>query len=300
MNAEEVKKRTDTAIDALASELEKGKSDALKAYLSVMSRFHSYSWRNCLLIAQQYPTASRVAGFGTWKSLRRYVKRGEKGIAIFQPVVGRKREESDDLQETETGRVFGFKCGYVFALEQTEGEPLPETGIQNAKGQVGDMLPRLRNWTEKQGITVSYEEGKNRSGASAGGKIYLQVGQPEAEEFVTLLHEAGHEVLHQGEAKRKRPTTSKIRELEAESIAYVVATAVGIDHSSAAQYIQLYNGDKETLMESLEYIRNTAQSILTAITEQPSKNAERPRVTVMADAIEMHQRPPPLQKEPSI
>ena len=73
------------AVDFLIQQLEAGKSETLTAYLAAMARFHQYSFGNILAIARQRPTATRVAGFRTWKELGRFVKKGEKGIQILAP-----------------------------------------------------------------------------------------------------------------------------------------------------------------------------------------------------------------------
>ena len=86
MKVEEAKKIADKQIEHLAAALKEGKSGALEAYLSVMSRFHRYSLRNQLLIFSQRPEATRVAGFNTWKKFGRFVKKGELGILIMAPM----------------------------------------------------------------------------------------------------------------------------------------------------------------------------------------------------------------------
>src|SRR6476659_6316157 len=83
------------SIDTLVKALEAGHSDALTAYLSAMSQFHTYSFQNILLIASQRPTATRVAGIRTWNELGRRVRRGEKAIMIFAPLIGYKRNLID-------------------------------------------------------------------------------------------------------------------------------------------------------------------------------------------------------------
>ena len=105
------------AVDFLFKQLEAGKSETLTAYLAAMARLHSYFFGNILAIAWQRPTASRVAGFSTWKELGRFVKRGEKGIQIFAPTVGRRRTTNDQEQQTEEKPrpvLIGFRAVYVF------------------------------------------------------------------------------------------------------------------------------------------------------------------------------------------
>jgi N-terminal domain of anti-restriction factor ArdC len=110
------------SIDALVKALEGGHSDALSAYLTAMSQFHNYSFQNILLIASQRPTATRVAGIRSWNELGRRVKRGEKGIMIFAPMIGYKRNASDGDQSQQSDartdkpepRLVGFRAVYVF------------------------------------------------------------------------------------------------------------------------------------------------------------------------------------------
>src|SRR5437879_2419962 len=113
MTTEQAKNLSENAICRLMEALERGQSEALKTYLAVMSRFHRYSWGNILLIYSQRPDATHVAGFHSWLKLRRYVRKGEKGIVILAPMVGRKKS-ADELTEDEQTRVFGFRAAHVF------------------------------------------------------------------------------------------------------------------------------------------------------------------------------------------
>ncbi len=92
------------AVDFLIQQLEAGKSETLTAYLGAMARFHNYSFGNIVAIARQRPTATRVAGFGTWKEMGRFVKRGEKGIQILAPMIGYRRKKDDAEQNTRRQR----------------------------------------------------------------------------------------------------------------------------------------------------------------------------------------------------
>ena len=99
---------------------------------------------------------------------------------------------------------------------------------------------------------------------SYGGRIALLPGQSKAETFSTLVHEAGHELLHRSE--RRTSTTKTVRETEAEAVAFVVGKAVGlVNNDASADYIQLYKGNASLLAESLEVIQQTAGVILAAL-----------------------------------
>ena len=108
MTADALKKITTDALDTLAALLDEGHSDQLTALLKTMGRFHKYSFRNLCLITAQCPTATRVAGFQTWPTMGRFVRKGEKGIAILAPIVGRRKAEDDSKT------VLGFRAAYVF------------------------------------------------------------------------------------------------------------------------------------------------------------------------------------------
>src|SRR5258707_3983556 len=96
MTADAIKKITTDALDKLATLLDEGHSDQLTALLKAMAGFHKYSWHNVCLIASQCPAATRVAGFQTWRTMGRFVRRGEKGIAIMAPIIGRRDAGRED------------------------------------------------------------------------------------------------------------------------------------------------------------------------------------------------------------
>jgi len=256
------------AVDFLLQQLEAGKSETLTAYLAAMARFHSYSFGNILAIARQRPTASRVAGFSTWKELGRFVKRGEKGIQILAPIVGHRRTKNDQEQQTEDKPrpvLIGFRAVYVFDVAQTEGVDLPEFE-HNVSGDVGGHRDRLIEFLGRQNIALDYTENIAPAlGVSYGGKIALLPGQSKAEEFVTLVHEVAHELLHKTDRRTK--TTATVRETEAEAVAFIVGQGIGLEMGRASSdYIQMYVGNAGLLAESLEVVQRTSAVILGAIT----------------------------------
>jgi antirestriction protein ArdC len=262
MTTDQAKKLSEDAISRLMKKLERGHSEALKTYLRVMSRFYHYSWGNCLLIYSQHPDAIHVAGFHTWLKLRRFVRKGEKGIVILAPMVGCKNS-GNELTEDERTRLFGFRAAHVFDVSQTDGEPLPT--FATVKGDPQDCAKRLKQFVAGQNIALDYDPKiAPAQGLSSGGKITLLPDLPPAEHFAVLVHEVAHELLHRGD--RRKATTHTIRETEAEAVAFVVCCAIGLDtNTSSADYIQLHAGDKDTLAESLAFIQQTAADILRAI-----------------------------------
>jgi len=262
------------AVDQLIRQLEAGKSEALTAYLAAMARFHNYSFGNILAIARQRPTATRVAGFSTWKELGRFVKKGEKGIQILAPMMGHRRTKNDQEQQTDDKPhpvLIGFRAVYVFDVAQTEGADLPEFG-HNVSGDVGGHRDRLMAFLATQNIALEYSENIAPAlGVSYGGKIALLPGQPKAEEFVTLVHEVAHELLHKTDRRTK--TTATVRESEAEAVAFIVGQGIGLEMGRASSdYIQMYAGNAAPLAESLEVIQRTSAVILGAIQPEAPAN----------------------------
>ncbi len=263
MKSENIKEVTNKAIEQLLAALNEGRSEMLTQYLAAIGRFHRYSLRNVMLIASQKPTATHVAGFHTWHKLGRFVKKGERGILILAPIVRRKNESAEQNDTDESSTAVGFRAAYVFDISQTDGQELPEIG--DVSGDPREYRERLGKFITEQSIALEYSQDiAPARGTSAGGKITLLPGQSPAEEFATLAHELAHEILHRDE--RRAHTTKRVRETEAEAVAFVVCQAIGLETGSAAQdYIQLYEGDAKLLTESLEHIQQTATRILDAI-----------------------------------
>lgn len=254
-------------VQILMDQLEKGHSEAFTAYLAAMSRFHTYSFGNILEIARQRPDATRVAGLHTWNKFGRRVKKGEKGIRILAPIVcGKGHEDGNAERDSMTTRrrfIAGFRAVYVFDVNQTDGDELPEPA--KVSGEVGEHRMLLMSFLDRAGIQIEYNEAiAPAQGVSYGGRIALLPGQEPAEELATLIHETAHELLHRGE--RRATTTRTSRELEAEAVAFVVGQAIGLEMGmTSADYIQIYNGNAAILAESLEAIQSTSAMLLSLI-----------------------------------
>ena len=269
MRNEDIRRLVDGATADLISALDRGQSERLTEYLAAMGRFHEYSLGNALLIAVQRPDATHVAGYRTWQGLGRQVRQGEKGILIVAPIVkrGSKAEggnESAESRATEEKKLVAFRGAHVFDISQTEGRPLVE--FAKVEGNPSYHLQRLRALISGQGIDLAYSDSLGSAyGLSCGGRILIRSGLGPAEEFAVLVHELSHEMLHKQEQDGQK-ISRKIREVEAEAVAFVVSQAVGLECGTAASdYIQLYDGKKEMLMASLERIQATAREIIKAV-----------------------------------
>lgn len=261
MKAEQAKKLTDQALDELAQTLEQGKSESLTAYLAVMGRFHRYSFGNVLLIMMQKSDATRVAGYRTWQKLGRQVKRGEKGIVIIAPMFIRPKDNAANHRPNDgDSTILHFKTARVFDLSQTDGKPLPE--FAKIGGNPNGQTERLKALVSRRGIKLEYTADiGSADGVSTGGIIKLRPDLAPAEEFTILVHELAHEELHKRNGEACPSKT--VRETEAEAVAFVVSQAIGLEtNTAAADYIQLYAGNKATLASSLDRIQKTAAEIL--------------------------------------
>jgi hypothetical protein len=306
------RKIAEEALLRLSAELEAGRSEALKSYLAAMSRFRQYSWNNVLMISSQRPHATQVAGIHTWNDLGRKVKKGEKGIMIFAPVVVKRDRTATDPEPKEPFRLAGFRTAYVFDRDQTEGKPVPE--FAKTTGDPKDYTEKLKAIAARRGISVEYDSAIAPAlGTSSGGKIQLRPDLGAAEEFSTLAHELAHEILHKDKDARGLPKV--VRETQAEAVAYVVSRGIGLEtNTAAADYIALYNGDKATLAKSLSTIQETSAKILDELlpeqrpfpapaqAEAPTRDVASPTSgqTQPSPASETspHQQPPTPSPEP--
>ncbi len=270
MKKAEAVELSERAVRELADALAAGKSESLISYLDAMSRFHQYSFGNCMLIAQQFPAATYVAGFTAWKKLGRTVKKGEKGICILAPLVWKRGDEDDD---EEKSKLCGFRAVHVFDISQTEGDALPE--FSSVIGDPGVKLALLRQVAKDRDITVSYKQELGGAyGISKGGEIYVLESLTPAADFATLAHELAHELLHRSADRQQLSKT--VKELEAEAVSYVVSKSVGLENSleQSTDYIQLYSGDSEQLMKSLDRICRVASELITDLEKLESQRSE--------------------------
>jgi antirestriction protein ArdC len=293
-----------SSINTLVQALEAGHSNVLSSYLKAMGKFHNYSFGNILLIATQKPTATHVAGIRTWNQLGRRVRKGEKGILIFAPLVGWKRKpEADEPKANGKKRkknqaqndgkapdaervqyLLGFRGVYVWDVAQTEGDELP-TLTSTVQGDVTEALPRLIEFVESQQIKLEFSDKISPArGMSYGGMIRILPDMQPTETLATLVHELAHEMLHR--AERRTLTTKTVRETEAEAVAFVVCHALGLETGTgSADYIQLYHGDAKLLQESLEVVQRTASIILGAISPRDEATPAIPAVPTIPAAL---------------
>lgn len=275
-------------VQKLTDQLETGitelfNSEQYAAYLSTMSKFHRYSFGNILLILLQCPGASQVAGYGDWKkNFGRQVKRGEHGIAILAPCPYRRQEEVEETapdgsssKSVQWVQRMSFRTVTVFDISQTEGKPLPEI----AKKLTGDVAQYESMVAAIRSISP-YPIHIERFPSDAYGccnfveqRILVQPDMSQVQTIKTMIHEVSHAKLHapiedgDGETPPQRKRRF-VREMEAESVAYVVCQHFGIDTADYSfGYVAGWSHGKNLsqLKASLELIRNTAAELIDGI-----------------------------------
>ena len=291
---------TDERVAELTERLENGvkelyASDSYAQYITAMAKFHHYSFGNALLILFQCPHASQVAGYGTWELLGRHVKYGEKGIMILAPCNFRaslEREKIDPLTGqtllgpdrnplTEKVKIAPnrFKIAHVFDLSQTEGRELPQIGVSELTGDVADytgIYDRLTAISPLPVVQEDFQRSAKGYTSFTENRVVVKPGMSQVQTIKTLVHEIAHAKLHRPDDILAIPTPGEKRrkEVEAESIAYVVCQHFGIDTSDySLAYVAGWSKGKELteLKASLNMIHATAGEIIDAISPPPPK-----------------------------
>ena len=289
-------------IKQITDKLEQGvhqifESDNYKAYLSTMAKFHSYSLNNTILIAMQKPGATLVAGYTAWqKDHDRHVKKGEKGIQIIAPSPYKVKQERDAL-DPKTGKPQmdaqgnplkeiieverpAFKVATVFDISQTEGKELPSIGVNELSGGVEGYDALFDALKATCPVPIAFEDipsGAKGYYHTEDHRIALQEGMSQMQTVKTLIHEMSHERMHSHE--KEKPVEERLSrrsmEVEAESVAFVVGTALSAEHPElkldfsdySFGYIAGWSSGKETaeLKASLGRIQATASEMISEI-----------------------------------
>jgi hypothetical protein len=140
------------ASQQLIAALREGHTEVLKRYLEAMGRFRKYSFTNCMLIFCQKPDATRVAGFHTWKSLGRYVKKGEKGVMIMAPMICTKRAKSEGRVvsiDAEPETYITFRPVYVFDRLSRDLRPARVRPVSRTPLYTGSRPLSQTKWSDR-------------------------------------------------------------------------------------------------------------------------------------------------------
>ena len=261
-------------------------SESFKQYLSCLSKFHSYSLNNTLLILSQKPEASLVAGYRAWQTnFNRHVNKGEKGLMILAPVTTKEDrlmnkhdengnvildESGNPVQEMRVVNLTHFKTTTVFDISQTSGDPLPSL-VHDLTGSSNEVKAIIQTIQSVCTIPIEFKTETEDLSFMTGAKGYYS---PRKDKIVinkdledlqtakTLIHEYAHSILHKETDKNQSQ-----REIEAESLAFVICDHFGIDTSEYSfGYIASYaNKDYSELKSILVNIQSKAHEMIELI-----------------------------------
>lgn len=278
-NVEELLQELILNVDAITS------SKQYREYLKVVTRFPTYSVHNLLLIFKQFPQATFVAGYATWKSFGRHVKKGEKGIKILAPMTQTQKIIDEATQVATIETTVAFRRVSVFDISQTEGRPLPK--IMGPKALQGNctFFDDAKNRLETAlGYRVQYatlESGATGKCSYDSKAIYIHNACDPLQAFKTMIHECAHVFLHEklrlhtpeSDFEKLLATKQSIREMEAESVSYIVCTRLGIDCSEYSfPYIALWKKKESFLAQSLKRITNISLTMIQLLDDLVDSN----------------------------
>lgn len=254
-------------------------SDKYRDLLKTMSKFHNYSAQNCVLIASQNPEATFVAGFDSWKrNFNRYVKKDSKSIMIKSPCKYIVKNEAGEEEER-----LGFKASYVFDISSTapiSGTKPVQIGVDNLVGSVQNFSDMILCLTSCADIPIEYQKLKGKANGcytenDGAPKIVIDSSLSEIQTIKTLIHEIAHSRLHSSKSteKSEKKKTRDQRELEAESVAFIVCSHFGLDTSDYSfPYILSWSAERfrEILKDSMSDIQKVSSYIIEKATESMS------------------------------
>ena len=289
MKIEEGMKRLEEGVKKI---LEKNE---VKDLLKMAIVFHKYSFNNMILIFAQRPGAKRVAGMTTWNRLGRWVKKGEKGIAILAPVlakcVAKKKkgtEESEtEYDETETSqrRLVGYTVRYVYDIEQTQGKELPtadalecdSAGIHIADGglSAAELYEKIMAASPVPVRTETMFDGSKGYYSITNKEIVLADNLTENEKPMVLLHELAHHFAINAQLHVNRACPEA--EVIAEAAAFIAGSYFALDTSAYSfPYVVGWGKDINKILTWGKAATVVARQILDAIKKNDGSDIELP------------------------
>ena len=260
---------------------------AYQQWLSVVARFHNYSFNNTVLICAQKPDATYVAGYSTWKKLGRWPVKGSHAIRILAPAPYKRKIEvevigADGKTKKEEKEITqsAFKVVNVFDVSDTEGKELPQIGPKELTADMENFDTFMKAAKRVCPVPIGFE--MIESGAKGyyhlkEDRIAIQTGMGELQTAKTLIHEMIHQKLHSLQPNQKNEgeqLTRNQKEIEAESCAWVVLHYFGFDTSDYSfGYLASWSKDKTApeLRAAMERIRRASSEMINALDTEIEK-----------------------------
>jgi len=262
-------------------------SEKYKEILKVMSRVRNYSANNMVLIGMQRPDATIVMGYNEWQKLGRNVRKGETAIKILAPIVKKFEEEKKDttgkpvlkdgqpVKEEKKG-IAGFRTVNVFDISQTDGKEIvsPQFIVSNAMQEDEYMAKLYEDYKEflnENKLPVTEEKSdRNAYGYYVPSEHKIVINSLSGEvtnthKFTTLIHEYAHARLHNLESEFKDVDKGH-KEVQAESVAFVVSHYYGLDTGDASNgYIAQFGGQPDKIRAAIKEIQDVSNEIIEEI-----------------------------------
>lgn len=301
MSKEDENKKRQETIDKAIETMNKGvyeylDSDRFKTLLDTLSKFYDYSVNNTLMILGQNPKATQLAGYNKWQNdFNRQVKSGEKGLMIWMPVEIKVKENQYVLDKDgnrildENGKFKReevevkkrtFKIGYTFDVSQTEqieGKDVIELSpVKELEGDVKDYQALTKALMEISPVPIKIEAFTAPAKGcynSLTNEITIQPDMSEVQTIKTMIHEIAHSIVHSDEnlnqlkQKENVEFSKNEREVQAESIAYIVSSHLGIDTSDYSfPYVATWSlstdpNNLENVKQNLKCIKSTSMDL---------------------------------------
>jgi len=242
-------------------------SDDWLAWLKVAAKFRRYSFNNQMLILLQCPEATHVAGFRAWQEMGRQVRKGEKSLGIFAPST---RKVRDETTGEESRRVVGYRVVSVFDVSQTDGDPLPEPVrpvLLDGEAPAG-LWDALAALVTGDGYALERGDCGQANGWTKADPPTVRVRDDvsDAQAAKTLAHELAHVRLHMAPDYNYGQHRG-LAEVEAESVAYLVAAAHGLPTGGySLPYVAGWGEDAAVVTATASRVIATARAIL-AVTD---------------------------------
>lgn len=261
-------------------------SEHYKHYLDKMSQLNNYSSRNIQLILAQNPNAKYVTSLNKWnKEFGRYINKGEKALKIIAPNIHLKKDSEGNPMLDKEGKpvtYMTFQVKSVFDVSQTKGKELPKA-LQPVKENLSDLdyanlYRSLKTIADNNHVQVRFEQLENgRRGRynPKNNEIVIHKDMGKAQIIKTFLHETAHSELHHSHYQQTENLTYSNAELQAESVAYVVASYYGMDTAEHSfGYLAKWTDDKKALSDletQLDIVQQEAKSLIQRMDKELEK-----------------------------
>ena len=165
----------------------------------------------------------------------------------------------------------------MFDVSQTEGRELPRLGVEELAGTVEQYRTLSAALEQLSPVPVRYESPPSSRAKGCYSHleqcVYVRPGMSQVQTLKTLVHEIAHAKLHalpmeKGAVVSAPEKDRRTREVEAESVAYVVCRYIGADTADYSfGYVAGWSSGREMeeLKTALECIRTTAAELIEGI-----------------------------------